>query len=62
MQVYGRATTATIQKYGDAVKLPHRETGFYDNFKPLDNEDITEIKIDIEKLLASDKYGTKWSE
>ena len=62
MQIYGRATTATIQKYGDAVQLPHRETGFYDNFKPLDDEDIAEIKVDIENLLLSDKYGTKWSE
>lgn len=62
MQVYGRATTATIQKYGDSVFLPHRETGFYDNFKPLDDEDINEIKLDIEKLLLTDKYMNNWSE
>ena len=62
MQIYGRATTATIQKYGDAVQLPHRETGFYDNFKPLDEEDIKEISTDIEKLLSTSKYGGKWSE
>lgn len=62
MQIYGRATTATIQKYGDAVSLPHRETGFYDDFKPLDAEDIAELQVDIEKLLASDKYASKWSE
>lgn len=62
MQIYGRATTATIQKYGDAVQLPHRETGFYDDFKPLDEEDIREIEADIEKLLRSDKYKGVWSE
>jgi diadenosine tetraphosphate (Ap4A) HIT family hydrolase len=62
MQIYGRATSATIQKYGDAVQLPHRETGFYDNFKPLDVDDIREIKSDIEKLLLSDKYKSVWSE
>ncbi|HTE22306.1 MAG TPA: hypothetical protein VK674_04675 [Candidatus Limnocylindria bacterium] len=62
MQIYGRATTATIQKYGDAVQLPHRKTGFYDNFKPLDDEDVKEIKADIEKLLQSDKYKGAWSE
>jgi diadenosine tetraphosphate (Ap4A) HIT family hydrolase len=62
MQIYGRATTATIQKYGDAVQLPHRETGFYDNFKPLNEDDIKEIKIDIENLLQSDKYKGIWSE
>lgn len=62
MQVYGRATTATVQKYGDAVQLPHRETGFYDTFEPLNDEDIREIQVDIEKLLHSDKYGSAWNE
>lgn len=62
MQIYGRATTATIQKYGDAVQLPHRETGFYDSFKPLDEADIAEIRTDIEKLLQTDKYKSAWSE
>lgn len=62
LQIYGRATTATIQKYGDAVQLPHRETGFYDTFKPLDADDIKEIKNDIVQLLASDKYAAKWHE
>ncbi len=62
MQIYGRATTATIQKYGDAVRLPHRETGFYDSFKPLDDDDIHEIKTGIIKLMKSDKYKGPWSE
>lgn len=62
MQIYGRATTATVQKYGDAVQLPHRETGFYDSFKPLDDKDIDEIRTDIEVLLHSEKYSSKWSE
>ncbi len=62
MHIYGRAVTATIQKYGDSVQLPHRETGFYDNFKPLNDDDISEIKADIEALLASEKYSSKWCE
>lgn len=62
MQIYGRATTATIQKYGDAVQLPHRETGFYDNFEPLNSKDIAEIRKDIESLLMSDKYSQPWCE
>lgn len=62
MQIYGRATTATIQRYGDAVQLPHRETGFYDGFEPLNAEDIKEIKADIQALLLTEKYSTKWSE
>lgn len=62
MHIFGRATTAKIQKYGDAVQLPHQETGFYDDFKPFDDEDVRQIKIDIEKLLQSDKYKELWSE
>jgi len=62
MQIYGRATTAMVQKYGDAVQLPHRETGFYDAFEPLNAEDIKEIKADIQALLLTEKYSTKWSE
>lgn len=62
MHIYGRATTAIIQKYGDAVQLPHRETGFYDSFKPLNDDDIAEIRSDIKKLLQSDKYKSAWCE
>lgn len=62
MHIFGRATTAIIQKYGDAVQLPHRDTGFYDAFKPLDGDDIKELLADIEKLMQSDKYSSPWSE
>lgn len=62
MQIYGRATTATVQKYGDAVYLPHRETSFYDSFQPLNEDDIREIKADIEQLLISEKYSHPWTE
>jgi len=61
-QIYGRATTATIQKYGDAVQLPHRETGFYDTFMPLSEDDVKEIRADIEVLLQSEKYKSSWSD
>lgn len=62
MQVFGRATTATIQKYGDAVQLPHLETGFYETFEPLDAEDVKEINADIIMLIQSEKYLSAWSE
>lgn len=62
LQIYGRATTATMQKYGDAVQLPHRETGFYDTFKPLNDDDVKEIRKDIEALLKTEKYAGKWNE
>ncbi len=56
MHIFGRAKTATKQKYGEAVLLPQRETGFYDSFKKLTDEDTAVIKKEIERLLDSDKY------
>lgn len=62
MHIYGRAKTATIQKYSEAVQLPRRDTGFYNNFQPLYDADIKEILADIVKLVESEKYSAHWSE
>ena len=56
MHIFGRAKTATVQKYGEAVLLPQRNTGFYDKFQPLNEGDVVEIKKEIERLLSMDKY------
>ena len=56
IHIFGRAKSATVQKYGEAVYLPKRESGFYDAFKPLDENDIAEIKNEIDHLMNSDKY------
>jgi diadenosine tetraphosphate (Ap4A) HIT family hydrolase len=56
MHIFGRAKTATKQKYGEAVYLPKRDSGFYDGFEPLNERDRQEMKKEIEMLLASDKY------
>ena len=56
IHIFGRAKNAIKQKYGEAVYLPQRNTGFYDNFKPLDEEDIKTIKKEIERLLLTEKY------
>ena len=56
VHLYGRAKSAKVQKYGDALYLPHRETGFYDSFQPLDHEDVQEIRQQIERLLSTPKY------
>lgn len=61
MHIFGRAKTATKQKYGEAVLLPKKETGFYDNFKKLTDEDIAEIRKEIERLLTTDKYKDFYS-
>lgn len=56
MHIFGRAKNAKIQKYGEAVELPFRETGFYDDFKPLNDNDIEAIKVEIKELLMLEKY------
>lgn len=56
MHIFGRAKTATKQKYGEAVLLPRRDTGFYEGFEPLNDSDREEIRSEIERLLTTDKY------
>jgi diadenosine tetraphosphate (Ap4A) HIT family hydrolase len=56
IHLYGRAKSAKIHKYGDACTFPHRETGFYDNFEPLNDDDIKQIGDEIENLSKEEKY------
>lgn len=56
IHIFGRAKNATVQKYGEAVYLPQRSTGFYDTFKPLNEGDIIEIRQEIKRLLTTDTY------
>jgi len=56
LHLYGRAKSAKIQKYGGAIQAPFRETGFYDNFEPLNEGDIAEIRKQIEEISKRDKY------
>lgn len=61
--LYGRAENAVFHKYGEACSFPFRETGFYDDFEPLNTEDIEEIQRQIRLLLKQDKYQLRyWSE
>lgn len=57
MHIFGRATSATKQKYGEAVKLPFRDTGYYEEFKPLDDEDVRELIEEVKLLSNSPKYS-----
>lgn len=58
MHIFGRAKQAKVQKYGEAVKLPFRDTGFYDDFRKLDQADIAAIKAQIAQQLTLEKYQT----
>ena len=54
--LYGRAKSAEIHKYGEACYFPFRETGFYDEFEPLNAGDIAEIQKQITTLMSFGKY------
>ena len=56
IHLYGRAKSAKINKWGDAIFTGHRDTGFYDNFEPLNEEDIKEIQKQIKIILQEKKY------
>ncbi len=56
VHLYGRSKNAEIQKYGDALNFPHRETGFYDGYEPLTEDDISELQAEIETLMAQERY------
>ena len=59
IHLYGRAKSAKIQKYGQALYLPHKNSHpeFYANSKPLKEEDIKDIKDEIEKLFKEERYS-----
>lgn len=59
IHLYGRAKSAKIHKWGDACQFPHRETGFYDSFEPLDDNDIEEINKEIKLIMQENKYQDK---
>ena len=56
LHLYGRARSAKIQKFGDGLFLPDRDTGFYDAFQPLNDDDIVEIQAEIESVASIKKY------
>ncbi|MEO9805197.1 MAG: hypothetical protein ABJF04_18210 [Reichenbachiella sp.] len=62
VHIYGRTKSAKIQKYGEACSFPFRETGFYDDFEPLNAGDVAEIRKQIDLLQKTEKYAlANWS-
>ena len=59
IHLYGRAKSAKTHKYGQACFFPHREEKpeYYENFKPLNEDDVKDIKNEIERLLKEEKFS-----
>lgn len=62
MHIFGRSKNAKKQVFPEAVQLPAKETGFYDNNEPLNDNDIIELKKQIAIEEQKPKYDlTQWS-
>ncbi len=63
VHLYGRAKNAKIHKYGQACFFPHSEENpeYYKSFKPLNEDDVRDIKAEIKRILNEDKFSdTEW--
>lgn len=56
LHVFGRVADAAKQVWPEAPYLPARESGFYDDFVTLTDEDLRVIRSEIESRLALPKY------
>ena len=59
IHLYGRAKSAKTHKYGQACFFPHREEKpeYYENFKPLNEDDVKDIRNEIKRLLKEEKFS-----
>jgi diadenosine tetraphosphate (Ap4A) HIT family hydrolase len=60
VHIFGRASNAIKQPWPESIYLPDRKTGFYEGFEPLNENDITEIKKEIETIFQSEKYQDRY--
>jgi diadenosine tetraphosphate (Ap4A) HIT family hydrolase len=59
VHLYGRARGAKLQIYGHPLALPPTAQAFKEqmgNLEPLYADDISELKVEMERLLDSAKY------
>lgn len=53
--IFGRTVDAKYQKFPEAPYMPDRKTGFYDEFQPLNDDDIETIKNEMIRIEKSIK-------
>ena len=59
VHLYGRSRNATIQPWGTFLQIPPTRDAFnakMGNLEPLNAEDVRELRAEMERLLASEKY------
>lgn len=63
VHLYGRAKSATYQKYGEALYFPHRakHPELYDKLQPLNETDCAAMTAEILRLMKEETYGdARW--
>jgi diadenosine tetraphosphate (Ap4A) HIT family hydrolase len=55
--IFGRVLAAPHQPYPESVYLPDRSSGFYEGFIPLNEDDVFEIRKQIELVSEVAKYA-----
>ena len=60
IHIFGRAENAKHQIFPEAVQLPDRSSGFYDEFEALTDEDVEAIRTEIMDLLNEAPYNAGW--
>jgi diadenosine tetraphosphate (Ap4A) HIT family hydrolase len=59
VHLYGRSREATIQPWGTFLQIPPTREAFnarMGNLEPLDAEDVSDLRAEIVRLLATEKY------
>ncbi len=58
VHLYGRAKSSKMQPYGHFLTIPPTPEAFnlQPGLEPLNAEDVTELRAEIERLLATEKY------
>lgn len=56
VHVYGRTRNEAHQEYGQALRFPYVDTGFYDTFEALTAEDIAALRQRICDLAATPRF------
>lgn len=59
VHLYGRATHAVYQKYGQSLYFPHKneQPEFYNNCRPLSSKDISDIGDEMTSLFDNPRYS-----
>jgi diadenosine tetraphosphate (Ap4A) HIT family hydrolase len=60
VHLYGRSRNATIQPWGTFLQIPPTRETFnakMGNLEPLNADDVRDLRAEIERLLATEKYG-----